>query len=271
MKELARINVSNPVKTPTGAQIPLRLLANITLERGALVVSREDGQRRSAVLVNIRGRDLGSWVADAQAAVKKNVELPLGYSIIWGGQFENQQRAMTRLLIVVPIVLLLIFTLLFFTFGSAKNAALIMLNVPFATIGGIVALWLSHQPISVPSIIGFIAVFGVAVQNGVILTSCIMQLETEGNATALAIRYGCLMRLRPVLMTATVAMMGLLPKLFSDGTGAEIQRPLATVVIGGLLTSTAMTLLVLPVLYKLANEKNEKISDGEHVEEYPLN
>ncbi|MBX9693277.1 MAG: CusA/CzcA family heavy metal efflux RND transporter, partial [Cyanobacteria bacterium] len=244
------------IPTPNGAQIPLRMLADIKSSRGALIVNREGSQRRAVVMVNIRGRDLGGWVADARETVAKQVKLPRGYSIVWGGQFENQQRAMTRLAVVVPIVLALIFTLLFFTFSSVKNAALIMLNVPFATIGGIVALSLSHQPVSVPAIIGFIAVFGVAVQNGVILTSCIMQLEKDGSDTEIAIRKGCMMRLRPVLMTATVAMMGLLPKLFSDGTGAEIQRPLATVVFGGLLTSTIMTLLVLPALFKLINKAN---------------
>lgn len=241
------------VQTPEEAQLPLRALSDIKISRGALLINREDGQRRAAVMVNIRGRDLGSWVQAAKAQVAKDIKMPHGYYIVWGGQFENQQRAMARLTIVVPIVLALIFILLFFTFNSVRNAGLIMLNVPFATIGGIVSLFLSHQPVSVPALIGFIAVFGIAVQNGVILTSCISQLQKEGKDTESAIRAGCMMRLRPVLMTATVAMMGLLPKLFSDGTGAEIQRPLATVVFGGLLTSTAMTLLVLPVLYKLLN------------------
>lgn len=242
------------VQADDGVLIPLKHLADITGERGALLINREDGQRRAAVMVNVRGRDLGSWVQQAQTEVSKKVQLPANYSIVWGGQFENQQRAMARLSIVLPIVLFIIFMLLFFTFNSVKNAALIMLNVPFATIGGIVALWLSHQPLSVPAIIGFIAVFGVAVQNGVILVSYIMQLEKEGHLTSDAILKGANIRLRPVLMTATVAMMGLLPKLFSDGTGAEIQRPLATVVFGGLLTATTMTLLVLPTIYRLINK-----------------
>lgn len=246
------------VDTPNGSRLPLRSLAHLEVERGALMVTREDGQRRSAVMVNIRGRDLGSWVGAAQKAVAESVQLPKGYKIIWGGQFENQQRAMTRLAIVVPLVLFLILVLLFFTFNSLKNAALIMLNVPFATIGGIVALWVSHQPLSVPAMIGFIAVFGVAVQNGVILTSYVMLLEKQGAATLDAIRQGALVRLRPILMTATVAMMGLLPKLISDGTGAEIQRPLATVVFGGLLSSTATTLFVLPTVYRLINSPKRK-------------
>ncbi|MBX3074659.1 efflux RND transporter permease subunit [Candidatus Obscuribacterales bacterium] len=255
------------VDAPDGVQLNLQRLADIDTERGALLIMREDGQRRSAVMVNIRGRDLGSWVQDAQKSVKEKVHLPPGYSIVWGGQFDNQQRAMARLAIVVPIVLFLIFVLLFLTFHSFKNAAIIMLNVPFATIGGIIALFISRQPVSVPAIIGFVALFGVAVQNGVILVSYIMQLERQGVATAKAIREGAAVRLRPVIMTAMVAMMGLIPKLFSDGTGAEIQRPLATVVFGGLLTATFMTMLVLPAIYLLFNKNGDH---GEHESEYPV-
>jgi heavy metal efflux system protein len=258
------------IQTPTGAQIPLRMLADITLARGAIFIAHENSQRRAAVMVNVRERDLGGWVQEAMQQVNQKVHLPHGYRIVWGGQFENQQRAMTRLAIVVPVVLALIFTLLFFTFNSIKNAGLIMLNVPFATIGGIISLWISQQPISVPAIIGFIAVFGVAVQNGVILTSCIMQLQKDGQDTVEAIRNGCLMRLRPVLMTATVAMMGLIPKLISDGIGAEIQRPLATVVFGGLLTSTIMTLLVLPALYKMINKESAYVSDSHIIRDKAL-
>lgn len=252
------------IDAPDGVQLSLRRLADISVESGALLINREDGQRRSAVMVNIRGRDLGSWVAAAQKQVAKDVQIPPGYSVIWGGQFENQQRAMARLCIVVPIVLCLIFILLFFTFNSVKNAAIIMLNVPFATIGGVIALFLTHQPMSVPAIIGFIALFGVAVQNGVILISYIMQLQQEGCAPVTAIKRGASIRLRPVFMTAMVAMMGLLPKLLSDGTGAEIQRPLATVVFGGLVTATTMTLLVLPTIYLLVN-KQFKPSQAEPV------
>ena len=239
------------IDAPDGVQLELDRIAHIYTERGALLISREDGQRRGAVMVNIRGRDLGSWVHNAQEVVAKKVKLPPGYSIVWGGQFDNQQRAMARLAVVVPIVLFLIFILLFFTFNSFNNAAIIMLNVPFATIGGIIALFVSQQPVSVPAIIGFIALFGVAVQNGVILISYIAELEQQGIPSIAAIREGAAVRLRPVIMTALVAMMGLLPKLFSDGTGAEIQRPLATVVFGGLLTATSMTLLVLPCIYLL--------------------
>lgn len=241
-----------------GAQLSLKSLSDIDIEHGALVINREDGQRRAAVMVNIRGRDLGSWVKAAQEQVAKDVKLKEGCSIAWGGQFENQQRAMSRLSIVVPMVLLLIYVLLFFTFNSAKNAAIIMLNVPFATVGGIVALVISQQAVSVPSMIGFIAVFGVAVQNGVILVSYIMQLEQQGYSTIDAIKQGAAARLRPVLITALVAMVGLFPKLFSEGTGAEIQRPLATVVFGGLFTATVMTLLALPSIYLFANRRNKE-------------
>lgn len=255
------------IQSENGAVVPLKSIADISLERGALLISREDGQRRAAVMVNIRGRDLGSWVAAAQAKVAKEVHLPAGYTIVWGGQFENQQRAMARLAIVVPIVLTLIFLLLFFTFNSVKNAALIMLNVPFATIGGIVALYISHQPVSVPALIGFIALFGVSVQNGVILISYIMQLERENIPIARAIKTGAATRFRPVMMTAMVAMMGLLPKLFSEGTGAEIQRPLATVVFGGLLTATTMTLLVLPTIYLLTSRRKKTTPSGASLED----
>ncbi len=245
------------IETPDGARIPLQELADVGIEKGAVLIKREDGQRRGAVMVNVRGRDLGSWVQAAQEAAEKKIKLPSGYRIVWGGQFENQQRAMARLTIVVPIVLFCIFILLFFTFNSLKNAALIMLTVPFAAIGGIIGLWVSHQPLSVPALIGFIALFGVAVQNGVIMISYIMQLrKKESGDLEDAIIKGASIRLRPVVMTVMVAMMGLLPKLISDSTGAEIQRPLATVVFGGLISATLLTLLVIPSFYRFLNRKN---------------
>lgn len=247
------------VETPTGARVPLEVLADIRIERGAVLVKREDRRRRAAVMVNVRGRDLGGWVQAAQKAVRQKVKLPDGYEIVWGGQFENQQRAMARLSIVVPIVLSLIFVLLFFTFSSVKNAALIMLTVPFSAIGGIVGLWLSHQSVSVPALIGFIALFGVAVQNGVIMVSYIIQLqEKKDRRLDEVIIQGASIRFRPVLMTVMVAMMGLLPKLFSQGTGAEIQRPLATVVFGGLVSATLLTLLVIPSIYGFINGRVER-------------
>ncbi len=245
------------IDSPDGGKVPLKTLADITLERGCVTLNREDGVRRTAVLSNVRGRDLGSFVAEAQKKVEQNVVIPKGYKVIWAGQFENQQRAMARLAIVVPVVLLLIFILLFASFGSLRNAGLIMMNVPFAMIGGILGLLISHQTLSVPALIGFIALFGVAVQNGVILVSYIMQMEKAGWPIAEAVVKGALIRLRPVLMTALVATVGLLPKVFSSGTGAEVQRPLATVILGGLISSTLLTLLVLPSVYKLINEKHQ--------------
>lgn len=244
------------VDTPSGARIPLKQLADIVKEQGIVMINREGQERRTAVLSNVRGRDLGSFVQDAQARVAERVNLPKGYRIVWGGQFENQQRAMARLSVVVPIVLLLIFVLLFASFNSLKNAGLIMLVVPFSMIGGIVALFLTRQTLSVPAIIGFIALFGVAVQNGVILLSYIMQLQKRGKSVQNAAVEGAQIRLRPVLMTALVAIVGLLPKMFSDGTGAEIQRPLATVMLGGLVSATILTLVVLPTLYTLMNKEN---------------
>jgi cobalt-zinc-cadmium resistance protein CzcA len=251
------------IESPERAVIPLSELCDINVAQGTVAINREDGQRRTAVLVNVRGRDLGSFVAAAQEAVDRQIKLPKGYRIQWGGQFENQQRAMTRLTIVVPIVLFIIFVLLFASFHSLKNAGLIMLNVPFALIGGIMALFISGQHLSVPAIIGFIALFGVAVQNGVILVSYIMQLQRHGHSAREAAIKGAEVRFRPVLMTALVAIVGLLPKIFSDGTGAEIQRPLATVLLGGLVSATILTLIVLPMFYSLLNKNSDQVSAQE--------
>jgi heavy metal efflux system protein len=251
------------VETP-GGSVPLKALCDISTTSGTVMVNREDGERRAAVLINIRGRDLGSFVKDCQKEVGAKVRIPKGYRLVWGGQFENQERAMARLSIVVPIVLLIIFFLLFVSFGSLKNAGLVMLNVPFALIGGILALWLSRQVLSVPALIGFIALFGVAVQNGVILVSYALQLQKKGMGIDKAAIQGAYIRLRPVLMTALVATVGLLPKVFSSGTGAEVQRPLATVVLGGLVSSTALTLLVLPTMFAAIN--GGRMAKGEPME-----
>ncbi len=246
------------VDTPDHGIVPLKALADIKMESGTVMVNREEGERRAAVMVNVRGRDLGSFAAECQQKVNSQVQLPSGYRIVWGGQFENQQRAMARLAVVVPIVLLIIFFLLFVSFGSLKNAGLVMLNVPFAMIGGILALLISRQVLSVPAIIGFIALFGVAVQNGLILVSYALQLQKSGLTAQKAAVEGAYIRLRPVLMTALVATVGLLPKVFSDGTGAEVQRPLATVVLGGLVSSTLLTLLVLPTMFAAINKEIAK-------------
>ena len=235
--------------TATGALIPLGELAKIELREGPALISREGLQRRIYVGFNTLGRDIESIVVEAQAKIAKQVQLPTGYHLIWGGSFENMQRAMSRLKIIVPITIGLIFLLLFASFNSVRHAALIILNLPFALIGGIVSLWITGEYLSVPASVGFINLFGVAVLNGIVLVSYINQLRAEDLADDQAIVRGCLLRLRPVLMTALVAMLGLIPLAFSHGIGSEVQRPLAVVVIGGLVSSTLLTLIVLPTLY----------------------
>jgi len=235
--------------TPTGALVPLGELARIELREGPALISREGLQRRIYIGFNTLGRDIESIVGEAQAKIARQVEVPTGYHLVWGGSFENMQRAMARLKIIVPITIGLIFLLLFASFQSVRHAALIILNLPFALIGGIVALWVTGEYLSVPASIGFINLFGVAVLNGIVLVSYINQLRAEGLPDETAIAHGCLLRLRPVLMTALVAMLGLIPLALSHGIGSEVQRPLAVVVIGGLISSTLLTLIVLPTLY----------------------
>lgn len=237
------------VADPSGRLIPLAQLAEIRVEDGPAQISRENIHRRLAVEANVRGRDLASFVADAQEAVDDQVDLPAGYWIEWGGQFENLQRASSRLAVVVPMTLFIIFTLLYTTFGSVRPALLIYLNLPLAATGGILALALRGMPFSISAGVGFIALFGVAVLNGVVLISYILQRHRQGMSAHDAAVAGAQVRLRPVLMTALVASLGFLPMALSTGAGGEVQRPLATVVIGGLITSTALTLLVLPTVY----------------------
>ena len=237
------------VATPEGARVPLGQIARVEEVVGPKQISREANQRRIVVQANVEGRDLGGFVAEAQAAVARAVRLPPGYFVTWGGQFENQRRAMARLAIIVPVTIGLIFLLLFGSFNSVRQATLIILNVPFALIGGIIALFVTGQYLSVPASVGFIALFGVAVLNGVVLVTYINQVRAEGVELQEAVIRGTLLRLRPVLMTALVASLGLVPLLLARGAGSEITRPLATVVVGGLVTSTLLTLLVLPVLY----------------------
>jgi cobalt-zinc-cadmium resistance protein CzcA len=238
------------ISAPGGARIPLKQLARVKTEEGPAQISRENGSRRIVVECNVTGRDIGSFVASAQKALDAGVKLPAGYYLDWGGQFENQQRAMARLAVILPICLALIFILLFSTFNSIRQAFLIILNIPFALIGGIVALFLRGLPLSVSGAIGFIALFGVAVLNGIVMVSYFNKLREEGQSLDEAITNGAAIRLRPVLMTALVASLGFIPMALSHGTGAEVQRPLATVVIGGLITSTLLTLVVLPTLYR---------------------
>lgn len=245
------------ISAPDGARIPLKQLARVRTEEGPAQISRENGSRRIVVECNVTGRDIGSFVASAQKALDAGVKLPAGYYLDWGGQFENQQRAMARLAVILPICLALIFILLFSTFNSIRQAFLIILNIPFALIGGIVALFLRGLPLSVSGAIGFIALFGVAVLNGIVMVSYFNKLREEGQSLDEAITNGATIRLRPVLMTAMVASLGFIPMALSHGTGAEVQRPLATVVIGGLITSTLLTLVVLPTLYRWWEQKAE--------------
>jgi cobalt-zinc-cadmium resistance protein CzcA len=202
------------------------------------------------VMSNVRGRDLGSFVDDVRSRIERNVTLPPGYFIEYGGQFENQQRATRRLALIVPIVIAVIFVLLYITFNSISEALLVVGNIPFALVGGIAALWLRGMNLNLSASIGFIALFGVAMLNGIVLVSAIAQLRAAGSSTRDAVLAGASRRLRPVLMTAVVASVGFIPMAIATSTGAEVQRPLASVVIGGLVSSTALTLILLPVLYE---------------------
>lgn len=235
--------------SPKGAWVRLSDVASVQLESAPPQIRRDDVQRRVVIQANVEGRDMGSVVSEIQQKIEKQIKLPSGYSVTYGGQFKNQQRAQARLMIVVPISLALIFLLLYFAFDSIGQALLVMINVPLALIGGIFALFISGQYLSVPGSIGFIALFGIAVLNGVVLVNAINQNKLEGMSIDDAVFIGAASRLRPVLMTAFITALGLIPMLLASGIGAEIQRPLATVVVGGLISSTLLTLLVLPVLY----------------------
>jgi len=235
--------------SPDGAWVRLGDVARVAIESGPPQIRRDDVQRRIVIQSNVEGRDMGSLVAEIDQRIKRDIKLPAGYSVVYGGQFENQQRAQARLMIVVPLSLGLIFLLLYFAFNSVGQALLIMLNVPLALIGGIAALFISGQYLSVPGSIGFIALFGVAVLNGVVMVNAINQRYEGGMGMQRSIFDGALSRLRPVLMTASIAALGLIPMLLSTGIGSEIQRPLATVVVGGLVSATFLTLFIVPVLY----------------------
>jgi heavy metal efflux system protein len=243
-------SISNTlVKTPQGYDVPLSQLAEIKYVEGPVQVSREDGLRRIGIELNVNDRDIGTFVAEAKEKIKKNVKLSSGYYITWGGQFENSERAANRLLIIAPIAIGLILILLYITFRSMKLTLLVISNLPFALIGGVFSLYISGQYLSVPASVGFIVLFGVAVLNGLVLVSYISQLREDGMSLVVAIKSGCENRLRPVLMTALISIFSLIPMLFATGPGSEIQKPLATVVIGGLFTSTFLTLLVIPTVY----------------------
>ncbi|WP_339650499.1 CusA/CzcA family heavy metal efflux RND transporter [Halopseudomonas pelagia] len=249
------------LENTAGQRIPLEELAAIEEVVGPRQITRENNQRFITIQTNVRERDIGSFVAEADAAIAKQVELPPGYFLKWGGQFELQQQANKRLMIVVPITLALVFVMLYANFGSLRNALLIMLNIPLALVGGIVGLWMTGQSLSVPASIGFIALFGIALENGLVLVSYLNELVRDGVSVAEAsVRAACA-RLRAVIMTAVTTALGLFPLLFASGTGSEVQRPLATVVVGGLVTATILTLLVIPALYQWFADKPDDIGE----------
>jgi cobalt-zinc-cadmium resistance protein CzcA len=256
------------VPSPDGARIPLGELAAISEVEAPAQIGRENGMRRVVVQCNIRGRDLGGFVGEARAAIAPVVAaLPDGYFVDIGGQFENQQRAMRRLAVVVPVSILLILLMLFSAFNSLRSALLVLANLPFALIGGILIIALMKIPLSVSASIGFIALFGIAVENGTLLVAFFDQLRREGMSPANAVRRGCELRLRPLVMTALTTLLGLLPLVWARGSGSEIQRPLAAVVLGGMASAMLLTLIVLPALYYLVEmrreEKDEMLADAE--------
>jgi len=243
---------------PGGQNVPLSVVAKLERVDGPVKVDRENGMRMVVVQSNVRGRDLVGFVDEARAAVAAQIKLPQGYRMTWGGQFENQQRAAARLAVVVPVALGMIFLLLFVTFGSVRQAALVLTNIPFALIGGVLALWISGEYMSVPASVGFIALLGIAVLNGVVMVSYFNQLHAEGMDITQVVFEGAKRRLRPVLMTASITAFGLLPVLFATGPGSEIQKPLAVVVTGGLISSTLLTLIMLPILYRRFGIERER-------------
>jgi cobalt-zinc-cadmium resistance protein CzcA len=245
----ARLIVNN------GQEIRVSDIATLKQVEGPVSIKRELGKRMAVIVVNVSNRDLVSFVEESQALVSEQLDLPSGYSLSWGGQFENQQRASKRLLLVVPVAMVMIFLLLFSTFQSLRQAVLVMTNVPFALVGGVSALWLTGEYLSVPASVGFIALLGIAVLNGVVMVSFFNQLLAQGLAMKEVVRQGAIRRLRPVMMTATIAAFGLVPLLFASGPGSEIQRPLAIVVIGGLVSATLLTLILLPVLFERYGRK----------------
>ena len=240
---------------PSGAQVQLDSLAKIQVSEGPAQVSRETAKRRIVVGINVENRDLGGFVAELQQRIGAEVKLPEGYYLVWGGQFQNMERALGHLMVIVPVTVAAIFFLLFLLFNSLRLATLIITVLPFASIGGVIGLALTGEYLSVPASVGFIALWGMAVLNGVVLVTYIRKLRDDGMELARAVVEGATQRFRPVMMTATVAMLGLIPFLFATGPGSEVQRPLAIVVIGGLITSTLLTLVVVPTLYRFFEEK----------------
>jgi cobalt-zinc-cadmium resistance protein CzcA len=250
------------LRTPDGTLARVSDMARVTRTQGPVKLDHENGSRFALVQAFVSGRDLVGYVDEAKAVVAAKVKLPTGYRLVWGGQFENQQRASARLMLVIPFALLLIFFVLLATLRSLRASAIILVNIPFAMVGGIVSLWASGEYLSVPASVGFIALLGIAVLNGLVLVSYFRQLRYGGSTLADAVRLGAERRLRPVLMTASITAFGLVPMLFASGPGSEIHRPLAIVVIGGLVTSTLLTLVLLPILYERFGEGREDTDDA---------
>jgi cobalt-zinc-cadmium resistance protein CzcA len=249
-----------------GGYVPLGELATIALETGANQVNRENGKRRVVVTANVRGRDLGSFVTDVRRSVEANVEIPPGYWVEYGGTFEQLESATQRLGVVVPVTLLTIFGVLFMALGSTRDAAIIFSGVPLALTGGIVALLVRDIPFSISAAVGFIALSGIAVLNGLVMVARIRDLRVHGTSLDEALQQGALTRLRPVLMTALVASFGFVPMALNTGIGSEVQRPLATVVIGGIVSSTILTLVVLPALYRLIHGRDAAAPSHRRIE-----
>lgn len=263
-------NVSDPTafadrlyRTPSGATVRVGDVAVTRRVDGPVKLEHENGSRYALVQAFVSGRDLVGYVDEARADITANVPMPPGYRIVWGGQFENQQRASARLMLVVPVALLMIFAVLYSALGSVRASLLILANIPFALVGGMLSLWGSGEFVSVPASVGFIALLGIAVLNGLVLVSYFRQLREAGSSLADAVRLGAQRRLRPVLMTASIAAFGLVPLLFATGPGSEIQRPLAIVVIGGLISSTLLTLILLPILYERFGESAAERDAGD--------
>jgi len=247
------------VSAPNGSKIPISQLAEVKEIVGPKRISRENSQRIIVIQCNARGRDMGGFVNEASKLVEQKVKLPVGYYVEWGGQFENQKRAMNRLSLILPLTIFMIFIMLYKSFDSMRNAFLIIINLPFALLGGVLTLFISGLYLSVPATIGFIALFGVSVANGIVMVSYFNQLRGQGVNLTESIIKGAELRLRPVLMTALTAALGLIPLLFSTGIGSEIQRPLAAVVVGGLFTSTFSTFFIIPAIYSLLERNKIKI------------
>jgi len=257
-----------PIFGSSGERLTLGAVAKVEMRPGLNLIDREENERRTAVKLSVRDRDLGSLVAEAQQKVNAQVHLPTGYRLEWTGSFENEQRAERRLAVVVPITIAAIFFLLFVAFDSAKFAVLILLTVPFAAAGGILALPVAGLNMSVAALVGFVALFGVSIQNSVILVTRIRELRWEGKGMLIAITEGATSRVRPMVMTALMAMLGLLPMALSNGVGAETARPFAVVIIGGLITGTVLTLFILPLLYRPFESKEDRLMYSSNVGEH---